>query len=363
MSKLIVAILFGGKSPEHNISLLSAKNVIEAMDKEKFEPILVFIDKNGVWHHNEGAIQLVNEDDAQKVAFAGKNNPVYLPQNADDNRLISMTTGETIAKIDLLYPVLHGNFGEDGSIQGFAKLVNLPCVGCGILGSAAGMDKDVTKRLLRDSGIGVAPFVTLRKGMNDDMPYSEVVSILGDELFIKPANLGSSVGVSFVTNEEEYNEAIVTAFRYDPKVLIETKVVGREVECAVKGNYQPKPSAIGEVIPKSSWYSFENKYVSTDGAFTAIPAELTDSEERNLQEVAVKTYQMLECRGLTRVDMFLSPDGSIIVNEVNTLPGFTKISMYPKLWAATGVSYKELITELINYAIDEHKLTTSLQLI
>ena len=363
MSKLNVAILFGGKSPEHNISLLSAKNVIEAMDKDKFEPVLVFIDKNGVWHHNEGAIQLANENDAQKVVYAGKSNPVYIPQNADDNRLISLSTHEVIAKIDLLYPVLHGNFGEDGSIQGFAKLVNLPCVGCGILGSAAGMDKDVTKRLLRDSGIGVAPFVTLRKGMNHDMAYDEVASILGNELFIKPANLGSSVGVSFVTNEEEYKIAIITAFRYDPKVLIETKVVGREVECAVKGNYHPKPSVIGEVIPKSSWYSFENKYVSTDGAMTAIPAEISNAEAAALQDIAVKTYQMLECRGLTRVDMFLSPDGSIIVNEVNTLPGFTKISMYPKLWEASGVSYKDLITELITYAIDEHSLTTSLQLI
>ena len=359
--KIKVAILFGGRSTEHNISLLSAKNVIDAIDRDKYEPVLIGIDKKGQWHYNEGAMKIMNQEDPKLIALNNLNRPILLSQNTDDHSLVSVDDQSTLAHIDVIFPVLHGTYGEDGSVQGLAKLANLPCVGCGILGSAVGMDKDVTKRLLRDAGIGVADFITLRKGYNEGISYEEASAKLGKELFIKPANLGSSVGVSFIKNQEEYNKAVKIGFEYDPKVLVEEKLIGREIECAVMGNEFPKASAIGEVIPADEWYSFESKYVDADGAKCMIPAELDKETVKRVQELAVMTYRLLELEGLTRVDMFLLEDGKLVVNEVNTIPGFTKISMYPKLWEVSGVSYTELISQLIGYAIESHKQRNALR--
>ncbi len=359
--KIKVGILFGGRSAEHNISLLSAQNVIDRIDKELFEPVLIGIDKNGKWHLNEGAMKVIHAQDPKLIALNNLDNPILLSQNMDDHSLVSVHNQDVLGSIDVLYPVLHGTYGEDGSVQGLAKLANLPCVGCGILGSAVGMDKDVTKRLLRDSGIGVADFVTMRKNYNDDLSYEEASEKLGPELFIKPANLGSSVGVSFVKNKEDYDIAVKEAFLYDPKVIVEEKLVGRELECAVMGNDYPLASIIGEVIPKSEWYSFESKYVDADGAKCQIPADVDDDTMKRLQDIAVTSYRLLECTGLTRVDMFLLEDDRIVVNEVNNLPGFTAISMYPQLWEASGVGYTELISKLIGYAIESHKETSALK--
>jgi D-alanine-D-alanine ligase len=359
--KLKVAILFGGRSAEHNISLLSAKNVIDAIDRTKFIPILIGIDKSGKWHYNEGAMKIVHTEDPRLVALNALNAPILLSQNANDHQLISLENQQSIGEIDVIFPVLHGTYGEDGSVQGLAKLANLPCVGCGILGSAVGMDKDVTKRLLRDSGIGVADFITLRRGFNEDLPFGEITKKIGNELFIKPANLGSSVGVSFVSNEKDYNEAIVTAFEYDPKVIVEEKITGREIECAVMGNENPQASIIGEIIPKDEWYSFESKYVDADGAKCQIPADLDPKSMKKAQNLAILTYRLLECEGLTRVDMFLQANGELIVNEVNTIPGFTKISMYPQLWAYSGINYTDLISRLIEYAIESNNYRNSLK--
>ncbi len=351
--KIKVGVVFGGRSPEHNISLLSASNVIENMDKDKFEAILLPIDKDGIWHYNKGELWLNNPGNAQLVSLPEYDNVVYLSQNAGDHSVIDKSSGQVITKIDVLYPVLHGAFGEDGSIQGLAKVAGLPCVGCGILGSSAGMDKDVTKRLLRDSGIGIADFVTLRKGYNDELTYSDIKEKIGGELFIKPANLGSSVGVSFVNNEEDFEKAVKEGFEYDPKVIVEEKITGREIECAVLGNESPAASVIGEILPKTEWYTFENKYVDDDGAGLEIPAMLTEEEANRARSIALNTYIHLECCGLTRVDMFLKTNGEIIVNEVNTLPGFTQISMFPKLWGHSGLEYQDLITKLINLAIEK----------
>ncbi len=351
--KIRVGVVFGGRSPEHNISLLSASNVIENIDQDRFEVVRLAIDKNGVWHYNEGELKLNNPGNAQLVSLPDYDNSIYLSQNTGDHTIINKATGEVITKIDVLYPVLHGAFGEDGSIQGLAKVAGLPCVGCGILGSSAGMDKDVTKRLLRDSGIGVANFITLRKGYNDQLTYDDIKKSIGGEMFIKPANLGSSVGVSFVDNEKDFNIALKEGFEYDPKVIVEEKIVGREIECAVLGNVHPEASVIGEILPKTEWYTFENKYVDDDGAGLEIPAKLTTEEAKQARSIAINSYINLECCGLTRVDMFLKPDGEIIVNEVNTLPGFTKISMYPKLWGHSGIRYQDLITKLIELAIDK----------
>ena len=358
--KLKVAILFGGRSAEHNISLLSAKNVIDAIDKDKFEPVLIGIDKSGKWHYNEGAMKIANEENPRLVALNNLNAPIMLSQNAGEHNLVSTANHKTLAEVDVIFPVLHGTYGEDGSVQGLAKLANLPCVGCGILGSAVGMDKDVSKRLLRDAGIGVADFVTLRFGFNDHLTYEEISEKLGKELFIKPANLGSSVGVSFVKNKDEFDKAVELGFKYDPKVVVEEKLVGREIECAVMGNSNPIASTIGEVIPKSAWYSFENKYIDADGAKCQIPADLDDKTIKRAQDLAIMTYRLLECEGLTRVDMFLLENGDLVVNEINTLPGFTKISMYPQLWAASGINYKDLITRLIEYALEAHQYRNSL---
>ena len=351
--KIKVGIVFGGRSPEHNISLLSAYNVVENIDRSKFEPILLAIDKEGVWHYGGNTMTISNPTDAAKVSLPVYDNTVYVSQNAHHRAVIDKETGKVITKIDVLYPVLHGAYGEDGAIQGMAKVAGLPCVGCGILGSSAGMDKDVTKRLLRDAGIGIADFVTLRKGYNDHLTYEEVSNSLGNELFIKPANLGSSVGISFVDNEADFNKAVAEGFLYDPKVLVEEKITGREIECAVLGNENPQPSTIGEILPKTEWYTFENKYIDDDGAGLAIPADIGEANTSKAKQIAIDAYVNLECCGLTRVDMFLKTDGEIIVNEVNTLPGFTKISMFPKLWDHAGIPYQDLITKLIGLAIDK----------
>ncbi len=360
--KLKVGIVYGGRSPEHNISLLSAYNVVGNIDRSKYEPVLLAIDKEGTWHYGGDQMDISNPTDAASVSLPEFDNIVYISQNAHERAVIDKDTGKVITKIDVLYPILHGAYGEDGAIQGLAKVAGLPCVGCGILGSSAGMDKDVTKRLLRDAGIGIAKFVTLRKGYNEHLTFSEISKTLGEELFIKPANLGSSVGVSYVDNEEDFNNAVASGFLYDPKVIVEEKINGREIECAVLGNENPKPSTIGEILPKTEWYTFENKYIDDDGAGLAIPADIGEEQTKKAQQIAIDTYINLECSGLTRVDMFLKSDGEIIVNEVNTLPGFTKISMYPKLWSHSGIEYQTLITTLIDLAIskfdDEQKLKT-----
>jgi len=359
--KIKVGIVFGGRSPEHNISLLSSYNVVGNIDRSKYEPVLLAIDKDGVWHYGGDTMNLAHPSDAQKVSLPEFDNVVYLSQNAKEGAVIDKETGKKIANIDVLYPVLHGAYGEDGSIQGMAKVAGLPCVGCGILGSSAGMDKDVTKRLLRDCGIGVADFVTLRQGYNDHLTYDTIVEKLGSELFIKPANLGSSVGVSFVDNEADFLKAVEEGFRYDPKVIVEEKITGREIECAVLGNSKPMPSTIGEILPKTEWYTFENKYIDDDGAGLAIPADIGEEHTKKAKQIAIDTYVNLECCGLTRVDMFLKEDGNIIVNEVNTLPGFTKISMYPKLWQHAGIEYQDLITKLIELAIEKFEKEENLQ--
>lgn len=358
-SKLKVGILFGGRSPEHNISLLSAYNVVANMDKDLFEPVLLAIGRDGTWYHLS-EMNISDPTDAQKVKLPASDRVVYLSQNTGDGAVIDKQTGEIITSIDVLYPVLHGANGEDGSIQGLAKVAGLPCVGCSILGSSAGMDKDVTKRLLRDAGIGVADFVTLRRGYNDKITYAEMSQRLGTALFIKPANLGSSVGVSFVDNEADYLRAVEEGFRYDPKVIVEEKISGREIECAVLGNQHPEASTIGEILPKTEWYTFENKYVDDDGAGLAIPADIGQDKIEEARQIAIKSYVNLECCGLTRVDMFLKADGQIIVNEVNTLPGFTKISMYPKLWGYSGLEYKDLISRLISLAVERYEAERAL---
>ncbi|MCL1814317.1 MAG: D-alanine--D-alanine ligase [Treponema sp.] len=362
--KLNVGILCGGKSAEHEVSLQSAKNIYEAIDREKFNPILIGIDKSGKWlyrPHTKASDLIDHADDPVKISLNAGSSEAFLPAKSAGLLSIREDSSHSI-QLDVIFPILHGPFGEDGTVQGLLKLADIPFVGSGVLGSAAGMDKDVMKRILRDSGIPIGKFLVLRDW--ETIPsYGTLTAKLGNPLFVKPANMGSSVGVSKVHDEENFCSAVNDAFKYDTKVILEENIPGREIECSVLGNEEPKASLPGEVKAAREFYSYEAKYIDADGAALEIPASLPSAIVREIQSLAVKTFQALECSGLSRVDFFLKEDGAVLVNEINTMPGFTKISMYPKLWEKSGIGYSELITRLIELAIarfeKEKKLKTS----
>lgn len=371
MKRINVAILFGGKSAEHEVSLQSAKNVLDAIDKEKYNPILIGIDKSGKWLLSDESKFLINESDPELIALNRSSDVVtFAPEsngaissidNMEGNRHLDTASGGTPA-IDVAFPILHGPMGEDGTVQGLLKLANIPFVGASVLGSAVGMDKDVMKRLLRDAGIPIAAFIALKEH-EERPPFRAIADRLGLPFFVKPANMGSSVGVRKVSAEAEYSAALDEAFSFDLKVLIEEFVEGREIECAVLGNEAPIASGIGEIRSNHEFYSYEAKYIDENGAALDIPARLDGETAERARKLAVETFKALCCEGLGRVDMFLRKDGSILVNEINTIPGFTRISMYPKLWEAAGVSYTELIDRLLRLAIEraekEKRLKTS----
>ena len=347
--KVNVAILFGGKSAEHEVSLQSAKNVFEAINREKYNVIFIGIDKSGKWLLNDGSKILLNSENPKLIKLNKNSDPVALvPQSS--GKISNLTKDETNLKIDVVFPILHGPFGEDGTVQGLLKLANVPFVGAGVLGSAVGMDKDVMKRLLRDAKIPIGKFLTIK--IEEPIPgFMDIQNTLGIPFFIKPANMGSSIGISKIHNKKEYSEKLKDAFRYDNKILIEEYIKGREIECSVLGNENPVASLPGEVKSSHEFYSYDAKYIDEKGASLVIPADIPESKVKEIQELAVKTFKTLECEGLGRVDFFLKVDGNIYVNEINTIPGFTKISMYPKLWEASGIPYTELIDRLIQLAL------------
>ncbi len=350
MRKINVGIIFGGKSAEHEVSLQSAKNVFDAIDKNKYNPVLIGIDKSGKWLLADESRFLINENNPKLIGLHESNDIVtFAPESNGVISHISMR--KESLPIDVAFPILHGPMGEDGTVQGLLKLANIPFVGAGVLGSAVGMDKDVMKRLLRDAGIPIAKFKTITFG--EEVPsFLSVAEELGLPVFIKPANMGSSVGVNKVNNEAGYVSAIKTAFDFDRKVIIEEFIKGREIECSVLGNNNPVASTVGEIIANHDFYSYEAKYIDENGAVLDIPAKITAKELKSAQKISVKTFKALSCEGFGRVDMFLMEGGKIIVNEINTIPGFTKISMYPKLWESSGISYPELIERLITLAIE-----------
>lgn len=339
-----IAIVFGGKSPEHEISVRSAKNVIKAIDQSRYKLTHIGIDRQGQW-------RLVNMEEIEKYVPESGVELAFMPGHSDP--IIRMDTHKPLVNIDLLYLVLHGPNGEDGTVQGLIRLLDLPFIGPDVLGSSAAMDKAVTKSLLRDAGIGVAPGLVVHVSEKDQLNYAAIVSEYGLPLFVKPANMGSSVGVHKVKDASSFAKAITDAFLYDNKVLIESMIKGREVECAVMGNAHPRASTIGEIVTPEE-YSFEAKYVSQTEAEIHIPARLEEEVIQKLQEVALSAYQAVGCEVLTRVDMFLTEKGEIYVNELNTLPGFTNISMFPKLWEQAGISFTELTNQLINYAFERY---------
>ena len=384
--KLRVGILFGGRSGEHEVSLLSAASILKAIDRDKFDVTPIGITKEGRWLASADAKGLLEGDTGAVARRLRAGDPettpgakllqegiptLLAPEPPSSAGLVEMKGpgGQTPARqtqsqaLDVVFPVLHGTFGEDGTIQGLLELAGIAYVGSGVLGSAAGMDKDVMKRLFAEADLPIVKHVTLLRAEWEKSPRKAVARIeaaLGYPVFVKPANLGSSVGISKAHNRKELGPAITLAAQYDRKIVIEkgvggTKARAREFEVAVLGNDTPKASVVGEIIPGKEFYDYEAKYLS-EGSVPVIPAKITRAEAKKIREMAVEAFKACDLSGLARVDFLMEPGGKgrIYLNEVNTLPGFTSISMYPKLWEASGVSYKDLITRLVELALERH---------
>ncbi|WP_374439721.1 D-alanine--D-alanine ligase [Pseudomonas panipatensis] len=361
MSRLRVGVIFGGRSAEHEVSLQSAKNIVDALDRSRFEPVLIGIDKEGRWHLNDASDYLLNQENPALIALNRSNRELAVVPGKAERQLVETASQQLLEHVDVIFPIVHGTLGEDGCLQGLLRMADIPFVGSDVLGSAICMDKDISKRLLRDAGIAITPFVTLTRANAARLPFAEVQRQLGLPLFVKPANLGSSVGVSKVRDAAEYDAAVQLALAYDDKVLVEAAVNGREIECAVLGNDQPIASGCGEIVVRDGFYSYDSKYIDDQAAQVVVPAEISAEASERIRQLAVEAFQVLGCSGLARVDVFLGADGQVLINELNSLPGFTRISMYPKLWQAAGMSYSELVSRLIDLALERHAARRRLQ--
>ena len=351
--KIRVGLIFGGCSSEHEVSLQSARNILEAIDSNRFEVTLIGIDKRGRWHVGHPSNFLCNADDPALISLHPHGQELALVPGEDNQQLIHADNANPLTKIDVAFPIVHGSFGEDGSLQGLLRMANIPFVGTSVLGSAVCMDKDISKRLLREAGLQVTPFVSFTRTNSMQIEFAAITAQLNLPWFVKPANQGSSVGVSKVRNEAEFRSALDLAFRYDHKVLVEQAVIGREIECAILGNERPMASECGEIVANDEFYAYETKYLNENNAQVIVPADIPETIKQNIRKIAIQAFQVLECSGMARVDFFLTPEGNVIINELNTLPGFTNISMYPKLWQAQGMSYSELIATLIELALEQ----------
>ncbi len=361
--KIRLAVVFGGRSAEHEVSVASARNVLAAIDPDQYDVVLLGIDRQGRWYLGGDSIRLLESAGRlPALATAAAGSPVtevaIVPRGAS-NALVELGANRDLGAVDVVFPVLHGPYGEDGSVQGLCRLANIPCVGAGVLASAVGMDKDVMKRLLREAGIPTPRHLLLERG-TPPLDFAEARRVLGSPVFVKPANLGSSVGVSKAADEESWRRAVTEAFRYDTRVLAEEAIEGRELECSVLGNDEPMASVPGEVLPTHDFYDYEAKYIDEHGAVLQIPARLPAEIAEGVRALAVRTFRVLCCSGMARVDMFLRPDGTILVNEINTIPGFTSISMYPRLWEASGIPYRELVNRLVDLAVERHRVEQGL---
>lgn len=353
--KIRIAVLLGGRSAEHEVSLQSAKNVIEAIDRARYSVVPIGIDKTGSWFLCKENDFLENPDDPRRIRLKiNKNERLAILPGMGGHAFVRSTDGKSIGPIDVVFPVLHGPLGEDGTLQGLLKIVDMPFVGAGVLGSSVGMDKVVMKRLLMNSGVPVARYLAAWWHEKKDLDFERISRDLGLPLFVKPANLGSSVGVGKVSDSRGFEKAVADAFRFDNKILIEEFISGREIECSVLGNEDPVASVAGEILPRHDFYSYEAKYIDEDGAGLEIPAQLAPGTLGRVQSLSIEAYKALQCEGMARVDGFLKADDDFVINEINTIPGFTRISMYPKLWDASGIPYPELIHRLIQLAIDRH---------
>ena len=351
--RIRVGVLFGGRSGEHEVSLVSAASVIKALDRSKYDVVPIGITREGRWRLGREALKLlpqVLDQGTPVIPSVDPQGPKLVPLKAARNLLAQ-------PQVDVIFPVLHGTFGEDGTIQGLLELAGIPYVGAGVLGSAVGMDKDVMKRLFRDAGLPVVEWEVILRSEWEQNPAKLrklIETRLGYPLFVKPANLGSSVGISKVHNRRELGPAIDLAAGYDRKIIVEKGLDAREIECSVLGNDSPQASVPGEIVPVNEFYDYEAKYVK-EGSELLIPAKLTRAGTRRVQTLALQAFRAVDCAGMARVDFLLDrPSGKLYVNEVNTIPGFTPISMYPKLWEASGLSYPALLDRLIKLALERH---------
>lgn len=357
-----VMVLFGGRSGEHAISCATAGGVLRAIDRDRYEVLAVGITPAGRW--------VLADDDPDRWAITDGRLPqvedtaahVLLPQAVDDRDVQVLEAGElprVLGEVDVVFPLLHGPFGEDGTLQGMLELADVRYVGAGVLASAVGMDKHMMKLVLSGHGLPVGPFRVVLPGELDRDPEGVTARVaeLGLPLFVKPARAGSSLGISRVTDLAELPAAIAAAAVHDPKVIVEAAIVGREIECGVLGGHdgeRARASLPGEIVvtdPRHTFYDFEAKYLDEDGVTLACPADLPDGIVAAVQDAAVRTFEAVGCEGLARVDVFVTPQGDVVVNEINTMPGFTPYSMYPRLWQASGVTYPQLVDELIRLAL------------
>ena len=357
--KLRVGVIFGGRSGEHEVSLRSADSVIKALDPQKYEVIPIAITKQGRWLASSDATNLlpssVIETADQQVALFGDPTERGLTRLAGDRQ-----PGTQPEQLDVVIPVLHGTYGEDGTIQGLLEMAHLPYVGCGVLASAAGMDKVVMKRLFREAGLPIVDYLHFLRPQWERTPEpieARITAEIGFPCFVKPANLGSSVGVSKADDAAELKAAIALAARFDRKIIVERGVDAREIEVSVLGNDEPAASLPGEIAPASAeFYDYQAKYIDPNGARLLIPAPLSPEAKAEVQQLAIRAFQAVDGAGLARVDFFIErKSGKLLVNEINTMPGFTSISMYPKLWEASGVSYQALLDRLIELALERHR--------
>ncbi len=363
-TKLIrVLVLYGGRSGEHEVSLRSAASVVKNLDPSKFEIIPVGIDKSGIWHLVNPSLVLGKDLDVLPLPANSPRGQLESANGASKPSLVNLDSRASINSVDVVFPVMHGPFCEDGSVQGLCEMAGVAYVGAGVLGSAIGMDKDVAKRLVEHAGMPMVPYICVREAEfhSNFEKTAELTSLnLGYPVFVKPANLGSSVGVSKVIHPTKLKEALQDAFRFDRKVLIEKGLNAREIEVSVleslKPGEAPLTSVVGEIKPTHDFYSYEAKYLDDNGATLHIPASISAPQAEETRRLAARIFQVLELDGMARADFFLDRDsGKIFFNEVNTIPGFTTISMYPKLWEASGLSYQSLLTHLVELALKRHK--------
>ena len=349
--KLNIAILYGGRSVEHEISIRSAKNVVANIDTDSYSIVLLGIDKNGSWHLNKTI-----DDEIKSGASVSISLDVSAPN------LIENKTGRTI-KIDVVFPVLHGTDGEDGSIQGLFSSLNLPVLGSGVLGSAVSMDKIISKKILKECGIPVAAYLEFSKSQKSTIQFENIVNEVGLPFMIKSAALGSSVGVSLIKSKSDFSEALDDSFTYGDKVIIEQFIKGRELECAVMGNEHPVASVPGEIVLVKDYdfYTYEAKYLDVDATKIVLPADVDKSTTEEIKSKAILAYQALCCEDFARVDLFLTEEGNVIINEINTIPGFTNASMFPMMWQKMGISYTELISKLISLCLKRHNASIELE--
>jgi D-alanine-D-alanine ligase len=366
--KIRLGILFGGRSGEHDVSLTSAASVLKALDPAKYEIVPIGITREGSWRVGRAAEELLPEGGQHSstiekllpgVLKSGK--PVIASADPTTPQLVPMNSpslSKSRPHIDVIFPVLHGTFGEDGTVQGLLELAGIPYVGAGVVASATGMDKDVMKRLFRDAGLPVVRWVLVLRGEweSESAGVRKLIEMeIGYPLFVKPVNLGSSVGISKVHSARQLKAALDLAAQYDRKILVEVAVDAREIECAVLGNDNPQASVPGEIIPVNDFYDYEAKYLK-EGSNIIIPARLTHRQVKRVREYSVRAFKAIDCAGMARVDFLLDRRMSkVYVNEINTIPGFTPISMYPKMWEATGVPYAQLLDRLIELALERHQ--------